>query len=379
MTFGLLTVLGAGVLTLATPCVLPMVPVYFALVAGASTASAKEGQRRALLGGTTLFFAGFAVVFTLLGLAASSVGAVLVEHRTLLVLVSGALVMALGLKQLGVFRVRWLDQTLSLPTLKTRFWSVNAWLLGVVFALGWTPCVGPILGSVLTFAASSTTSPAEGALYLFAYALGVGLPLMLVALVGDRALGALKRLNRHLPKLERVTGSLMVLGGLVVAFPAAVTLARADTNTNPKLLLAELHPELQDRPLLLAFRAQGCPACARMAPHVEQLTRDCLGKKVGVVRLDVADPHGSVLARHYGIGAVPTVVLLDTQRAAEGVLVGEQGLADLRAAAASLLKTACASQQPRTASGRLPNGSQARAGCDHPVPSATPLPSTCSG
>jgi thiol-disulfide isomerase/thioredoxin len=200
-----------------------------------------------------------------------------------------------------------------------------------------------------------------------------------VALVGDRALAALKGLHRHLPRLERVTGSLMVLGGLVVAFPAAVTLARADTTVDPKAVLAKLHPELKDRPLLLAFRAQGCPACERMAPELEQLTRDCLGKKVGVVRLDVADPQGSALARLYGIGAVPTVVLLDSQRTNAGMLVGEHGLSDLRAAAASLIQTSCASQEPRWPSRRLPNRSQARASCDSAVPSATPLLSTCSG
>jgi cytochrome c-type biogenesis protein len=376
MTIGLLTVFGAGVLTLATPCVLPMVPVYFALVAGAGAASATRERRRALLVGTALFVAGFVAVFTLLGMAASTMGGVLQAHRRELLVVGGVVVIALGLGQLGVLRFRWLERTLSLPAVKTRFWSLNALLLGVVFALGWTPCVGPILGSVLTFTATSTSNSAEGALYLFTYALGVGLPLLGLAWVGDRALSTLKRLNRHLPALERATGTLMVVGGLVMAVPAALSLTRGDhAAADPKTVLAALHPELGDQPMLLAFHAQGCPACARMAPRVEELRHDCVGKRIGVLALDVAEPAGAGLARVYGVAGVPTVLLLDANRTAEGMLIGEHSQSDLRAAAASLVKGICGSEEPH-----IPAEQPLRAACGTASPSSTlPPRSTCPG
>jgi thiol-disulfide isomerase/thioredoxin len=125
--------------------------------------------------------------------------------------------------------------------------------------------------------------------------------------------------------------------------------------------------------MLLAFHAQGCPACARMAPRVEELRHDCIGKKIGVLALDVAEPAGASLARVYGVAGVPTVMLLDANRTAEGMLIGEHSLSDLRAAAASLVKGTCGSEEPR-----LPAEQPLRAACGTPSPSST-LPSDCPG
>ena len=370
MSYGLLTVFGAGLLTLATPCVLPLVPVYLALVAGFAS-----DRRRALLPGTALFVAGFAVVFSLLGVGASAIGAALQTHRSELLVAGGALVATLGLKQLGVLRLGWLDRSLSLPAPTTRFRAMNAFLLGVVFALGWTPCVGPVLGSVLTFAATSSASPLEGALYLFTYAMGVGLPLIAAAVVGERALGAVKRLERYLPKLERVTGGLMLVAGLTLALPAATMLVRGQSAlpSGRTELLAALHPEVGDRPVLLAFHSPGCPICDRMAPKIEQLRRDCVGKQVGIVSLDVTESAGDALARAYGVAGVPTLLFLDAQRAVEGMLVGEHPLSELRAAAASLVKTSCGAEQPR-----IPDVHAQTAACGAST-RVEPTPPTCSG
>jgi len=348
MHFGLLAVFAAGLLTLATPCVLPMIPVYLAMVAGTSSAAAHgQGRSRVVLVGSTLFVAGFATVFTLLGLAATSVGAALAAHRTLLLLVAGLIMVVFGLKELSVIKLGWLDRTLVLPSVKTKHRAINAFGLGIVFALGWTPCVGPILGSVLTYTASQTASPGQGALYLFVYALGVGVPLLGFAWLGDRALAAARRFSRHLPVLERVTGVLLLLGGLATALPAARTalLSRQGHGSMPAPTELGAHA---GRPLLLAFHSPSCPVCRKMAPRVAELERDCVGKHIDVVHVNVAEPEGSRLATRFGVARVPTFLFLGPDHRSEAVLVGERALDDLRAAAARLLRVACGAIAPDT-------------------------------
>ncbi len=167
----------------------------------------------------------------------------------------------------------------------------------------------------------------------------------------------------------------MLLAGLALALPAATSFARGQPAlpSGRSELLAALHPELGDRPVLLAFHSPGCPICDRMAPKIEQLRRDCIGKKVGIVSLDVTESAGDALARAYGVAGVPTLLFLDAHRAVEGMLVGDHPLSKLRAAAASLVKTSCGAEQPR-----VPDVQAATAACGA---SATidPTPATCSG
>jgi cytochrome c-type biogenesis protein len=366
MPLGLLAVFFAGLLTLATPCVLPMIPVYLAMVAGASSAAAdRRGRSKTVLAGATLFVGGFASVFTLLGMAATSVGAALASHRTVLLLVAGALMVVFGLKELSILKLGWLDRTLALPSVKTKHAAFNAFGLGVVFALGWTPCVGPILAGVLTFTASHTASPGEGALYLFVYALGVGLPLLGFAWLGDRALGAARRFSRQLPVVERVTGVLLLVGGLATALPAArtVLLSHRGNGSDPALTELAAHA---GRPLLLAFHSPSCPVCRKMAPRVADLERDCVGKQMDVVRVNVARPEGLRLATRFGVVQVPTFLFLGADHSSEAVLVGEHAVDDLRAAATRLLRAACGAVAPSTTTSdakvsvpRAPEASQA--------------------
>lgn len=352
MTLGLLAVFTAGVLTLATPCVLPMIPVYLAMVTGTSSAAAsRAGRNKTVLVGAALFVAGFATVFTLLGMAATSAGAALAAHRTTLLLVAAAVMVAFGLKELSILKVPWLDRTLALRGVETNNFALNAFGLGFVFALGWTPCVGPILGSVLTFTASRTSSPAQGALHLLVYALGVGLPLLAFAWLGDRALAASRRLARHLPLLERVTGMLLVLGGLITAIPAARTFlaeSRSDGSTPATGVAAA-----EGRPALLAFHSPSCPSCQKMAPRVAELERDCASKHIDILSVDVAEPEGYRLATRYNVVQVPTILFLAADRTSEAVLVGEHTLTDLRATASRLLRAACGAVTPSTAANGL--------------------------
>ncbi len=219
MNFDLLGVFGAGVLTFATPCVLPLVPIYLsALVGGDLTAAASGAVRRGrVLLRAALFSLGFLAVFTLLGLTATSAGSFLAEHRAALQLVGALLILTFGLKFLGVISLPFLDRMLRLDEqrMRTRFGGVNALLMGVVFAVGWSPCVGPVLGSVLTYTAAKTADPWSGAGYLLVYGLGFALPLLVVAALAEAGTRLLRRIKPHLPKIEKGLGALMA--GLALA------------------------------------------------------------------------------------------------------------------------------------------------------------------
>ena len=351
MELSLITVFGAGVATLATPCILPMLPVYLSMLLGAGIDSARttEGKRR-LMVRATAFVAGFSVVFTLLGMAASALGGLLAGHRSTLLVVGGLLILLFGLKYLKVLRLPWLDGTWQIERRGTAAGMAGAFLFGVVFALGWTPCVGPILGTVLTYTAATTSSPAMGALYLFVYSLGVGLPLLGLSLAADRLVPQLRKLYRHLPKLEAATGVLLVVTGLGLVLPALVRPATAagEDGGGPVAATGEvIAPELgraSERPRLVEFFGEDCPVCRRMKPRLAQLREDCVGHQVEILEVSVDEPRNQSLVRQHRISAVPVLKLLDADGNEVRELYGERDLSELRTAAASLILTSCAGQ-----------------------------------
>ena len=365
MDYGLITIFGAGLFTLVTPCIFPMLPVYLALLLGTSVESARTPRQRfRLLAAASFFVSGFSLVFTLLGLGASSLGSLLQEHRDLMLIAGGLLIALFGLKYLGVLRVGLLDRTMQIGQPVTASGASSSFLFGVVFGLGWTPCVGPILGSVLTYTAATAGGPLSGAGYLFAYSMGIGLPLIALSLAADRLLPRLRKLNRHLPRIEKATGIIMLCTGLALGGPPTARFL-AETAKDPQVLVMKQRDAAavagsgtervgasSGLPRVIKFFAESCPACRRMEPHFRQLEEDCVGKAVEVVFVDVGERRNSRLVREHDIRAVPTVVLQDGDGAVQGRFFGERGLADLRAAAATLLRSDCAGESGREISGR---------------------------
>lgn len=218
-TVSLLAALGAGVVTFLSPCVLPLIPGYVAFMTGMSAAELSDDRRRtsAVLVPALLFVAGFTIVFVALGASASALGGFLSDNRQLLETVAGVLVIALGFFMLGIIKVPWLYGEARFEMNKARrFGSAAALVMGMAFAFGWSPCVGPILGSILMMAASSA-EVGRGALLLGAYSLGLGVPFVAVALLLGRVKPLLSWLNRHALVINRVAGAvLIVLGVLIV-------------------------------------------------------------------------------------------------------------------------------------------------------------------
>jgi cytochrome c-type biogenesis protein len=196
-----LAALGGGVVSFLSPCVLPIVPAYLSVITGLDVAEVKEGDRRHLpriAWHTGLFIAGFSAVFILLGLTATALGKGATRHQVFLTRISGVFVLAMALYMLGslVLRAPGLYQERRWHPQLSRFGPFAAPVAGVAFGFGWTPCIGPVLGYVLTRAATAQTATQGGILLLF-YSLGLGIPFMATGLAFSRMAGALNWVKRH--------------------------------------------------------------------------------------------------------------------------------------------------------------------------------------
>ena len=214
---GLLTAFAAGVISFLSPCVLPLVPGYVSFVAGSSLEDMRDGAAPRLQSLTlaTTFVLGFTVVFVALGASATALGNLLLSYRYELGIVAGVVVLLFGLHMLGVTPLRLMERDARFHLDLTGGRTLSAFLLGLAFAFGWTPCIGPVLGAILTLSAS-TADVAEGSLLLAVYSLGLGLPFLLAALFTGTLLARLKALGRVGRNLQRAAGGLLVAMGLLM-------------------------------------------------------------------------------------------------------------------------------------------------------------------
>ena len=201
----------AGVLSFSSPCTLPLVPGYLSYMSGVSA-----GRGRTLAS-AILFVTGFAIVFTALGAFASGVGSILLEHRLLLERIAGAIIIVMGIFLLGLLPIPLLMRE-GRPLLeRVRPGPSGALFLGIAFAFGWTPCIGPVLGSILVLAGSQDTLTA-GALLLFLYSVGLGVPFILAALFLERFQVVGGWLRQRSALINSVGGVLLIgMGALILA------------------------------------------------------------------------------------------------------------------------------------------------------------------
>jgi len=212
----MIVALSAGIISFLSPCVLPIVPPYLAYMSGVSLSDLSEGRggNRALV--PALFFVmGLSTVFLILGFAASAIGTVFLEYQSWFNTVAGVLVMAFGAHFVGVYRMGFLDREARLDAGDRGGSAFGAYVLGLAFAFGWTPCIGPQLGAILTLAASEA-SVARGTMLLAVYAFGLGVPFLLVAMFLPRLGGVMGWMKRHMEQIERVMGLLLWTIGLLM-------------------------------------------------------------------------------------------------------------------------------------------------------------------
>ena len=213
---GLLTSFGAGVISFLSPCVLPLVPGYVSYVAGdALTVSGEPVRPIAALRLALCFVLGFSTVFVILGASASSIGQLLLSYREEENLIGGAIVLVFGLFMVGLARLSWLQREFRLHPKLSGGRPVAAYVIGVAFAFGWTPCIGPVLGTILTTSAVAATVP-QGVILLSFYSLGLGLPFLAAAVFTDSLMLRLRGLRRLGRTLQLGAGALVAVMGIAI-------------------------------------------------------------------------------------------------------------------------------------------------------------------
>ena len=205
----------AGIISFLSPCVLPLVPPYLIYLTGATIERANSDQassKRAVMMSAAMFVLGFATVFVALGASASLIGGFIREWSAQLSIAAGIVIIIMGLHFLGLTRIAFLMREGRITAPKpVGLWG--SYVMGLAFAFGWTPCIGPILAAILSVAAAEATV-AKGAFLLAIYSAGLGIPFLLAAFMIEQFSSLLSRLKRHLDTVERAMGVLMVLTGI---------------------------------------------------------------------------------------------------------------------------------------------------------------------
>lgn len=232
----LLSAFGAGIVSFLSPCVLPLVPGYISYIAGDRLSSAHHAdarvQRLAVLGLSACFVAGFSTVFISLGAGATALGQLLLRYKNEANVAGGIIVIVFGLFMLGMLKLPWLQRDLRIHADIKGARPLGAYLIGLAFAFGWTPCIGPVLGVILTVSAVSATV-SSGIALLCAYSLGLGIPFLVTALFTDELLKWLKSMRRAGRWLQIGAGGGMVFMGVAMITGMLSTISYWLLNTFP--------------------------------------------------------------------------------------------------------------------------------------------------
>ena len=213
---GLIVAFIAGLISFLSPCVLPIVPPYIAYMSGVALAEIKNRKGRQKIILTALFFVlGLSTVFIFLGFSASAIGAIFFEYQTLLNTIAGLVIMLFGLHFLDIYRLQILDREARFEVENYQGTVFGSYVLGLAFAFGWTPCIGPQLGAILSLAASNG-SIVKGTVLLAFYAMGLGIPFLIFAIFINRLEGFLKFFKQYFKIIERIMGLLLWTVGLLM-------------------------------------------------------------------------------------------------------------------------------------------------------------------
>jgi cytochrome c-type biogenesis protein len=237
---GLLVALTAGVLSFLSPCVLPLVPSYLSFVTGMSLEDLQQGvDRKATFMHSLLFVTGFSLIFISLGASASFLGSYLQYYEVWIARIGGAVIIVLGLHLTGVLRIAPLMRERRIHVNDKPAGYIGTVGVGAAFGAGWTPCIGPVLGAILTLAGTQDTVWA-GVGLLSVYSLGLAIPFLIAALALDWFLGVFSRFRRFLPMVEKASGVILIILGLLLMTGAFTILSTYLIPITPDWLLERL-------------------------------------------------------------------------------------------------------------------------------------------
>jgi len=214
----MLVAVSAGLLSFLSPCVLPIVPPYLAYMGGTSVSDmqgAETAARRRTMMSAAFFVLGLSTVFLFLGFTASVFGRFFLTNQDWFVTIAGVVIMIFGAHFIGIFRIGFMDREMRIDAGDRGGSAFGAYILGLAFAFGWTPCIGPILGAILSLAANEA-DVARGTALLAAYAAGLGIPFLLVAAFFPRLTGLMAWMRRNMERIERFMGVLLWTVGLLM-------------------------------------------------------------------------------------------------------------------------------------------------------------------
>ena len=237
-SLGLLLAFSAGLLSFVSPCVLPLIPSYLTFVTGVGFDELGSSRRAALVH-ATLFVLGFTLIFVALGASATLLGRVLITYRVWITRAGGALIVLFGLYLLGVIRVAAFDRERRVHLANKPVGYLGSVLVGVAFGAGWTPCLGPILGAILTYTAAAADL-SRGLPLLLAYSLGLAIPFLLAAVAVERFLETVARFRPHLARVSQISGALLVIVGVLMMFDYFTVMATYLQGVTPDALRKRL-------------------------------------------------------------------------------------------------------------------------------------------
>jgi cytochrome c-type biogenesis protein len=232
--------LSAGILSFLSPCVLPLVPSYLSFVTGMTLDDLQEGtDRRAVLLHSLLFVVGFSAIFMILGASASFLGQFFRAYEEWIARLGGVIIIVLGLHLVGAFRITALMRERRVELSDRPAGVLGSLAVGAAFGAGWTPCIGPVLGGILTLAGTSETIW-SGVGLLGVYSLGLAVPFLLAALALDWFLGAFQRFRRFIPIMEKASGILLIVLGILLLTGTFTALSSYLTRFTPEFILQRI-------------------------------------------------------------------------------------------------------------------------------------------
>ena len=329
------TIYLAGILSFFSPCVLPIIPVYFYAMLDDNNYS----RKRMLLRGS-LFCLGFIMIFVIMGLGAGSLSSIIVKHKALINLIAAMIIFVLALDFLGFINIPILQKTYTprYSKIKTTLPLLNAFLLGLIFAITWSPCIGAILGGILTYVSAVSGGAAKGAYYLFIYGLGVSTPLLLASLSFEKLKGFSSRNVFFIKAVKKILGLVLIAFSLTL-FNQVLKLADIENKKELQVASTILIPD--KLPVFLTLTEDGCKSCKHDHLIIEQLKTSCGNKTIEFREVNISKPNYAYIALELGILGTPTHIIIDKDGQELIRYSGEQTIETLNEAIKKVTKKSC--------------------------------------
>jgi cytochrome c-type biogenesis protein len=237
-TFGVFIAFSAGLLSFLSPCVLPLIPSYVTFITGLSLDDVQHARKAALIHGS-LFVLGFTLIFLAMGAGATMLGQVLIQNRDWISRVGGVVIIIFGLYLLGILNIGFLSRERRFHVADKPVGYLGTMVVGIAFGAGWTPCLGPILGSILLYTGTQADL-GRGMLLLFAYSLGLAVPFLISAIAIERFTTFFQKMRKQMVWISRISGAVMIVIGVMLVTNYFTVLASWLTTLTPEFLLERI-------------------------------------------------------------------------------------------------------------------------------------------